>query len=136
MYCSPSIMVSSRSTLSSFEEKHFSKYIIYWKNFSYIWRTDADADAVHLVRNIRNNLLSYKWCIFPSFKFYGFKDPINVSVGEIKLNFFLVTVREIGYYSIRFTTLHSGRVCFMSFFIKELSAIYMQHTWVNWTTFL
>ena len=136
MYCSSSTMVSSRSTLSSFQEKHFSKLpciprIIYWKNFSYIWRIDAD--AVHLVRNIRNNLLSYKWCIFPSFKFYGFKDPINVPVGEIKLNFFLVTVK---YYSIRLPTSHSGRVCFMSFFIRELSAIYMQHTWVNWTTFL
>ena len=45
-------------------------------------------DAVHLVRNIRSNLLNYKRFIFPSFKFDGFKDPINVPDGEIKWKVF------------------------------------------------
>ena len=40
-------------------------------------------DSVHLIKNIRNNLLSAKRFIFPSFKFYGFYDPISVEAGEI-----------------------------------------------------
>ena len=34
-------------------------------------------DAVHLVKNIRNNLLNYKRFIFSSFQFDGFKDSIT-----------------------------------------------------------
>ena len=40
------------------------------------------------MKNIRNNLLNYKRFIFPSFKFDGFKDPINVPDGKIKWKFF------------------------------------------------
>ena len=40
-------------------------------------------DAVHLIKNVRNNLLKCKWFIFPQFEFPGFKDPINVPGGEI-----------------------------------------------------
>ena len=32
--------------------------------------------------------MNYKWFIFPSFKFDGFKDTINVPGGEIKWTFF------------------------------------------------
>ena len=45
-------------------------------------------DAVHLVKNIRNNLLTYGRFIFSSFKFDGFKDPINVPGREIKWTYF------------------------------------------------
>ena len=45
-------------------------------------------DAVHFVRNIRNSLLIYKRFILSSFKFDGFKDPINVPGGETKWIFF------------------------------------------------
>ena len=48
-------------------------------------------DAAHLMKNIRNNLLNYKRFIFPSFKFDGFKDPINVPGGEMKWKFFFMT---------------------------------------------
>ena len=41
-------------------------------------------DAVHLAKNIRNNLLNYKRFIFPSLKFDGFKYYINVTGGETK----------------------------------------------------
>ena len=34
-------------------------------------------DAVYLVKNIQNNVLNYKRSIFASFKFEGFKDPID-----------------------------------------------------------
>ena len=40
-------------------------------------------DAVHLTKNVRNNLLKYKRFIFLLFEFSGFKDPINVPGGEI-----------------------------------------------------
>ena len=40
-------------------------------------------DAVHLIKNVRNNLLKCKRFIFPQFEFSGFKDPINVPGGDI-----------------------------------------------------
>ena len=40
-------------------------------------------DSVHLMKNLRNILLKCKRFIFPPFQFSGFKDPINVSEGEI-----------------------------------------------------
>ena len=40
-------------------------------------------DFVHLVKNIRNNLLNRKRFLFPTFNFTGFYDPISVSGGEI-----------------------------------------------------
>ena len=40
-------------------------------------------DTVHLIKNVRNNLLKCKWFIFLQFEFSGFKDPINVPGGEI-----------------------------------------------------
>ena len=52
-------------------------------------------DAVHLVKNIRNNLLDYKRFIFPSFKFEGFKNPVNVAGGEMKRKFFMIFTRKI-----------------------------------------
>ena len=45
-------------------------------------------DAVQSGKNIRNNLLNYKCFSFPSFKFDGFKNPINVQGGKIKWKFF------------------------------------------------
>ena len=40
-------------------------------------------DAVHLIKNVRNNLLKCKRFIFPPFGFPGFKDPINVPGGKL-----------------------------------------------------
>ena len=40
-------------------------------------------DAVHVIKNARNNLLKCKRFIFPPFGFSGFKDPINAPGGEI-----------------------------------------------------
>ena len=39
-------------------------------------------DTVHLVKNVRNNLLGRKRFIFPSFSFKGFPNDINVPGGE------------------------------------------------------
>ena len=41
-------------------------------------------DTVHLMKNVRNNLLNHKRFLFPSFNFNGFKDTINVTGGELK----------------------------------------------------
>ena len=40
-------------------------------------------DSVHLLKNIRNNLLNAKRFIFPPFLFQGFSEDINVNGGEI-----------------------------------------------------
>ena len=40
-------------------------------------------DTVHLIKTIRNNLLNYKRFIFPSFRFDGFEDVIEVASGEM-----------------------------------------------------
>ena len=40
------------------------------------------------MKNIRNDLLNYKWFTLSSFKFDDFQDTINVPGGEKKLKFF------------------------------------------------
>ena len=45
-------------------------------------------DTVHLVKNLRYNLLSRKRFIFPPFSFHGFKDNAIVSGGEISWKLF------------------------------------------------
>ena len=40
-------------------------------------------DSVHLIKNIRNNLLSAKRFIFPSFEFDDFFDKVSVPAGEV-----------------------------------------------------
>ena len=49
---------------------------------------DLFYDAVHLLKNVRNNLLNFERFIFPSFKFDGFKDPIILPGREIEWKFF------------------------------------------------
>ena len=39
--------------------------------------------AVHLIKNVRNNLLNYKCFIFPAFEYDGFEDPISYKGGQI-----------------------------------------------------
>ena len=40
-------------------------------------------DSVHLLKNIRNNLLNARLFNFPSFSFHGFEDDIDVPGGRI-----------------------------------------------------
>ena len=58
----------------------------------FIWyelrKTYLFYDTIHLVKNIRNNLLNHKRFVFPSFKLDGIKDPVNVPGGEIKWKYF------------------------------------------------
>lgn len=41
-------------------------------------------DTVHLIKNVRNNLLHNKRFIFPKFHFDGFHDDVNVTAGEVR----------------------------------------------------
>ena len=50
-----------------FIEHHYPK--IYWLH-----------DALHLIKNVRNNLLNYKRLVFPAFEYDGFKNSINVVI--------------------------------------------------------
>ena len=45
-------------------------------------------DSVHLMKNIRNNLLNNKRFIFPAFKFSEFVDDISCEAGEISWKLF------------------------------------------------
>ena len=44
--------------------------------------------AVHLIKNVSNNLLSYKRFIFPAFEPDGFKGPISFKSGQISWKLF------------------------------------------------
>ena len=45
-------------------------------------------DAVHLIKNVRNNLLNYKRFVFPGFEYGGFKDTITFQGGDISWKLF------------------------------------------------
>ena len=45
-------------------------------------------DAVHLTKNVRNNLLRYKRFIFPAFEHNGFEDLISFKGGHISWKLF------------------------------------------------
>ena len=45
-------------------------------------------DAVHLIKNVRNNLLNQKRFIFPAFEYDGFEDPISFKDGQISWKLF------------------------------------------------
>ena len=46
-------------------------------------------DSVHLIKNVRNNLLSKKWLVFPQFSFFEFNDDVIVNPGELSWKLFL-----------------------------------------------
>ena len=50
--------------------------------------------AVHVIKNVCNNLLKYEQFIFLPFEFSGFKDPTNVPGGEISWKMYHVFERD------------------------------------------
>ena len=86
----PSNVSTLKNTLQRFKQDPDKFFIWYELRKMYLFY-----DAVHLVKNIRNNLLDYKRFIFPSFKFDGFKNPVNVAGGEMKRKFFMIFTRKI-----------------------------------------
>ena len=59
----PLLKESSHLDDNLFIEQHYHK--IYWLH-----------DALHLIKNVRNNLLNYKRFIFPAFEYDGFKNSV------------------------------------------------------------
>ena len=45
-------------------------------------------DTVHLIKNVRNNLLSKKQLVFPQFSFFEINDDVIVNPGEISWKLF------------------------------------------------
>ena len=68
-----SIVSSFKKLLEHVNQNSDELYMLHKSRKIYLY-----CDAVHLIRNIRNNLLKCKQFIFPPFEFSGFKDPINV----------------------------------------------------------
>ena len=75
----PSNVSSFKNLLQHFNQDSDELFIWYELRKIYLLY-----DAVHLMKDIRNNLLNCKRLIFPSFKFNDFKDLVNVPGGEIK----------------------------------------------------
>ena len=78
------------SNVSSFKnlQQHFNQdpaKLFLWYELRKIYHF---YDAVHPVKNIRNNLLNCKRFIFPLFTFDGFNNPINIPGKEIKWKLF------------------------------------------------
>ena len=55
------------------ESGHLDDHLFIEHNYQKIYLLH---DAVHLIKNVRNNLLNYKRFIFPAFEYDGFKDTI------------------------------------------------------------
>jgi hypothetical protein len=58
-------------------------YFIYHPSYEGGLKTYLLFDSVHLIKNIRNNLLSRKKLVFPAFEYNNFKDRIYVPNGYI-----------------------------------------------------
>ena len=59
------------------------KLFIYHPAYNGSMKTYLFFDIVHLIKNIRNNLLNRKKFVFPSFKFSSFRDDVEVPEGYI-----------------------------------------------------
>ena len=58
-------------------------YFIDHPSYEGMLKTYLFYDSVHFIKNIRNNLLSRKKLVFPSFDFNEFRDNIHVPNGYI-----------------------------------------------------
>ena len=61
------------------ESGHLDDHLFIQHNYQKIYWLH---DAVHLIKNVRNNLLNYKRFIFPAFEYDGFKDMILFKGGS------------------------------------------------------
>ena len=75
----PSKVSAFKKLLECSNQDHDNLFMLYEPRKVYL-----SFDTVHLIKNIRNNLLNHKRFLFPSFTFNAFKDSINVTVGELK----------------------------------------------------
>ena len=62
------------------ESSHLDDHLFIQHNYQKIFWLH---DTVHLIKNVRNNLLNYNRFIVLAFKYEGFKDPILFKGGQI-----------------------------------------------------
>ena len=67
------------------ESGHLDDHLFIQHNYQKIYWLH---DAVHLIENVRNNLLNYKRFIFPAFEYDGFEDPISFKGGQVSWKLF------------------------------------------------
>ena len=67
------------------ESGHLDDHLFIQHNYQKIYWLH---DAVHLIKNVRNNLLNYKRFIFPAFEYDGFEDPISFKGGQVSWKLF------------------------------------------------
>ena len=128
----PSNVSSFKNLLQHFNQDPDELFIWYELRKIYLFY-----DAVHLMKNIRNNLINYKRLLFPSFKFDGFKDPINVPGGEIKWKLFHdihkkdglldANLRKAPKLTMKVLTLETANKTFrqhLQYFIKQLLLLF------------
>ena len=75
----PSNVSGFKKLLECSNQDHDSLFMLHESRKVYL-----SFDTVHLIKNVRNNLLNHKRFLFLSFTFNGFKDSINVTGGELK----------------------------------------------------
>ena len=75
----PSNVSAFKKLLECSNQDHDSLFMLHESRKVYL-----SFDTVHLIKNVRNNLLNHKRFLFLSFTFNGFKDSINVTGGEWK----------------------------------------------------
>ena len=67
------------------ESGHLDDHLFIQHNYQKIYWLH---DAVHLIKNVRNNLLNYKRFIFPAFEYNGFQGPISFKGGQVSWKLF------------------------------------------------
>ena len=65
-----------------------SETYIFHPAYGGIQKTYLFFDIVHIIKNVRNNLLNKKKFVYPKFSFNKFEDPVQVSDGYVDWRFF------------------------------------------------
>ena len=76
------------------ESGHLDGHLFIQHNYQKIYWL---RDAVHLIKNVRNNLLNYKRFIIPAFKYNGFKDTILFKGGQTSWKLYHVVLKKIAH---------------------------------------
>ena len=76
------------------ESGHLDDHLFIQHNYQKIYWLH---DAVHLIKNVRNNLLNYKRFIFPAFEYDGFKDTILFKGGQTSWKLYHDVLKKIAH---------------------------------------
>ena len=81
---------SNVAAYKKLHEEYFgdSETYIYHPSYGGVQKTYLLFDIIHLIKNVRNNLLNKKKFVFPKFSFNHFEDPIEVDDGYVDWRLF------------------------------------------------